>query len=161
MSETEKLLIPLIDDRITFEDINTKDFIGVFTEDINAPGLDYIYLVFKYDMKDLRLPVSMYGYDVVRRIGDTLWHIIKFPRVSVDLKRVLRGDYQMLSNKGISKVYTFWKDHDGAAACTPFNQTINKESYHREIPEETYVPLVRGHILRKDEEIQGLTIEKQ
>jgi hypothetical protein len=66
----------------------------------------------------------------------------------------------MLSNKGISKVYTFWKDHDDAAACTPFNQTINKEPYHREIPEETYVPFVRGHILRKDEEIQGLTIEK-
>lgn len=161
MSETEKLLIPLIDDRIAYEDIDTSDFIGVFTEDINAPGLDYIYLVFKYNMKDLRLPISMYGYDVVRRIGDTLWHIIKFPRASVDLKRVLRGDYRMLSNEGISKIYNFWKNYDTAAACTPFNSTIAKNPYYHEIPEETYVPFPKGHILRKDEGVQGLTVEKQ
>lgn len=161
MTDTEKLLIPLIDEHIEYKDIDTKDFIGIFTEDINAPGLDYIYVVFKYNMKNLRMPMSLYGCDVVRRIGDELWHIIKFPRVSVDLKRVLRGDYQLLTNEGISKIYTFWKEHDTKAACTPFNRTLNKLPYERIIPEETYVPLIKEHILRKDEEVQGLTIEKQ
>lgn len=161
MSDTEKLLIPLIDEHIEYKDINTEDFVGVFTEDINAPGLDYIYVVFKYNMKNLRMPMSLYGYEVIRRIGDELWHIIKFPRVSVDLKRILRGDYQLLSNEGISKIYNFWKDHDTAAACTPFNRTISKDPYYHEIPEETYVPLPWEHILRKNEGVQGLTVEKQ
>ena len=161
MSETEKLLIPLIDDHIKYEDIDTDDFIGIFTEDINNPGLDYIYVVFKYNMKNLRMPMSLYGCEVIRRIGNELWHIIKFPRVSVDLKRVLRGEYRTMSNEGISKVYNFWKNHDTAAACTPFNSTIAKDPYYHEIPEETYVPLPWEHILRKDEGVQGLTVEKQ
>lgn len=161
MSETEKLLIPLIDERIKYNDIDTDDFIGVFTEDVNNPGLDYIYVAFKYNMSNMRLPMSLYGYDLIRRINGSLWHIVKFPRVSVDLKRVLRGDYQMLSNEGISKIYTFWKNYDTAAACTPFNCTLNKLPYHNIIPEEDYVPKITERILRKNEEVQGLSVEKQ
>lgn len=161
MTDTEKLLIPLIDEHIRYEDINTSDFIGIFTEDINNPGLDYIYVAFKYNMKNLRMPASLYACEVMRIINKEMWHILKFPRVSVDLKRVLRGDYQMLSNEGISKVYTFWKPYDTAAACTPFNQTVNKEPYYKAIPEEDYVPSIKERILRKDEEVRGLTVEKQ
>ena len=48
MSQIEKLLIPLIDENIVLEDINTDDFLGVYTEDINSPGVDHLYLVFEY-----------------------------------------------------------------------------------------------------------------
>jgi hypothetical protein len=161
MSTFEKLLIPLIDDHISYDVINTEDFIGVFTEDINSPGLDYIYVAFKYNMKNLRMPASLYACEVMRTINNELWHILKFPRVSVDLKRILKGDYQMISNEGINKIYTFWKPYDTEAACTPFNQTLNKQPYYKVIPEENYVPRPTERILRKDEEVWGITVERR
>ena len=101
MSQIEKLLIPLIDDNITQKDVLSNKFVGIFTEDINMPGLDYIYLVYIYDMNDLHLSLAANSIDVVRRIGDELYHILKFPIFSTDLKKILCGDYNSLSNEGV------------------------------------------------------------
>lgn len=142
MSKIEKLIIPLIDDCITMKEISSEKFIGVFTEDINMPGLDYIYLVYEYDMNNLHLSFIS-GIDCVRRIGDKLVHIIKFPIYSHDLKHVLKGEYNLLSNEGISKIYTFWKDFDLETANFPFCKTLAGEKYYRCIPEEKLVSLKR------------------
>lgn len=152
MSTTEKLLIPLIDDSITVNDVLSNKFIGVFTEDINLPGLDYIYLVFVYDMNDLHLSIKNCT-DCVRRIGNNLFHILKFPKSSVDIKRILKGDYSLVSNEGISKIYNFWNNIDNEIANYPFGKTLAKESYYRCIPEETIIPLCkkesRGFVVRQ------------
>lgn len=155
MSLIEKLLIPLIDDNITLDEINTNKFIGVFTEDVNHPGLDYIYLVFVYDITDLHPKLSKNGIDSVKRIGDCLYHVYKFPRVSVDLKRLLKGDYRLISNEGISKIYNFWKSVDEFTANYPFARTVYKENYFRIIPEEKFIPLC----VKK--EPQGVTVDKR
>lgn len=155
MSQIEKLLIPLIDDNITINEVNTHKFIGVFTEDVNSPGLDYVYLVFVYDISDLHPKLAINGIDSAKRIGNNLYHVYKFPRVSPDLKRLLKGEYQLISNEGVSKIYTFWKDYDEVTANYPFARTIAKESYNRVIPEEEFVPLC------KRKEPQGFTVEKQ
>ena len=143
MSKIEKLLVPLIDDNIDVNEISSDKFIGIFTEDINMPGLDYIYLVYLYDMENLHKNLAINGTDTVRRIGNDLYHIIKFPRLSLDLKRILKGDYRLVSNEGISKIYNFWKDVDSDIANYPFSRTITNESYYRCIPEENFIPLLQ------------------
>lgn len=155
MSQIEKLLIPLIDDNIKIDEVNTEKFVGVFTEDVNSPGLDYVYLVFIYDMENLHHNLGINGVDIVRRIGDSLYHIYKFPKVSVDLKRLLKGDYNLISNEGVSKIYNFWKDEDKVTANYPFYRTLAKEKYFRTIPEEKVIPLC----VKK--EPQGITVQKQ
>lgn len=155
MSQIEKLLIPLIDDNISFDDINTNDFVGVYTEDINSPGLDYIYLVFVYDINNLRPKLAINAIDYVRRIGNGLYHIYKFPRITTDIQKVLSGNYTSISNKGISHVYTFWNGVDNITANYPFYRTLTNEPYYRAIPEETYIPLC------KRKEPQGFTVAKQ
>ena len=155
MSQIEKLLLPLIDDNITLDEINNNKFIGVFTDDVNSPGLDYIYLVFVYDIENLHPKLAINGIDSVKRIGDNLFHVYKFPRVSVDLKKLLKGEYRTISNEGISKIYNFWKSCDEVTANYPFARTVYKEQYYRIIPEEKFVPLCE----RK--EPKGFTVEKQ
>lgn len=155
MSNIEKILIPLIDDNISFSDVDSNDFVGVYTEDINSPGLDYIYLVFAYDINKLRSKIATNAIDYVRRIGNNLYHIYKFPRISKDIQRILSGNYTLLSNKGIFKVYKFWKGIDDITANYPFNRVIANEPYYRAIPEEIYIPLC------KRKEPQGFTVEKQ
>ena len=154
MSEIEKILIPLIDDDIKFKDVDIKDFIGVFTEDINSPGLDYIYLVFEYDISNLRFGLGHNGTDYVRRIGNGLFHIFKFPIKGQDIKKVLSGNYSTLSNEGIYKIYKFWNGIDEAMSNYLFKSTIAKQPYARTIPEETYVPLC------KRKKPWGLAVEK-
>lgn len=154
MSQIEKLLIPLIDENIVLEDINTNDFLGVYTEDINSPGVDHLYLVFEYDISNLRPNLSKSGIDYVRRIGDKLCHIYKFPRLP-DIKKILSGNYTELSNSGISRIYTFWNNIDNITANYPFNRTLANEKYYRVIPEETYTPLF------KKREPRGLAVAKQ
>ena len=95
MSQIEKLLVPLMDKDIVLEDIDTNDFLGVYTEDINSPGVDYLYLVFEDDISNLRSNLSKGGIDYVRRIGDKLYHIYKFPRLP-DVKKILSGNYTEL-----------------------------------------------------------------
>lgn len=151
MSKIEKLLVPLIDDNIAPNDILSDKFIGIFTEDINMPGLDYIYLVYIYDMDNLHLSLSNNSIDIVRRIGDELYHIIKFPKYSSDLKKILNGDYNLLSNEGISKIYNFWKNLDSDTANYPFSKVISTEKYYRCIPEEKFVPL-------KHNKPEGITV---
>lgn len=155
MSQIEKLLIPLIDENISFSDVNTDDFIGVYTEDINSPGLDYIYLVFEYDISNLRSKLATNAIDYVRRIGNNVYHIYKFPRITTDIQKILSGTYASISNEGISRVYTFWNGIDNISANYPFNRVLANEIYYRAIPEETYIPLC------KRKEPRGLTVEKQ
>ncbi len=140
MSTFEKIIIPLIDDNIKPKDVLTDDFIGVYTEDINMPGLDYVYLVYLYDMENLRTDICVNGIDSVKNINNTLYHVIKFPIFS-DLKNVLKGKFQLLSNEGLSKIYNFWKDYDKNVANYPFSNVIYNEPYYKAIPEETYIPL--------------------
>ena len=154
MSQIEKLLIPLLYKNIVLKDVDTCDFLGVYTEDINSPGVDYIYLVFKYDIFNLRQNLSNSGVDYVRRIENDLYHIYKFPRLP-DIKKVLSGNYTNLSNEGISRIYTFWKDVDDITANYPFHRTIANEKYHRIIPEEKYVPFY------KKREPKGLVINNK
>lgn len=155
MNQIEKLLIPLIDENISFDDVNTNDFIGVYTEDINSPGLDYIYLVFVYDISNLRPKLATNAIDYVRRIGNVLCHIYKFPRITTDIQKILSGNYTQLSNKGISNVYSFWNGIDNITANYPFSRVLANEPYYRAIPEETYIPLC------KRKEPQGFTVAKQ
>ena len=155
MSQIEKLLIPLIDENISFEDVNTDDFIGVYTEDINSPGLDYIYLVFEYDISNLRPKIATNAIDYVRRIGDNLYHIYKFPRITTDIQKILSGTYTSVSNKGISRVYNFWNGIDDITANYPFRRVLANEIYYRAITEEKYIPLC------KRKEPQGFTVAKQ
>lgn len=155
MSQIEKLLIPLIDDNISFEDVNSNDFVGVYTEDINSPGLDYIYLVFVYNIDNLRPKIATNAIDYVRRIGNNLYHIYKFPRVTNDIQKILSGNYTLLSNKGMFKVYKFWTGIDDIVANYPFNRVLANEPYYRAIPEEIYIPLC------KRKEPQGFTVAKQ
>lgn len=151
MSQTEKLLIPLIDDNFTKDDVENKKFLGVYTEDINCPGIDYIYLVFIYDINNIHQNLSANGIDCTRRIGDCLYHIFKYPK-TLDVKRVLNGEYQLVSNEGVSKIFNFWKGIDDTTANYPFARVITKEVYNRTIPEEKYIPL------RKNKTPQGFTV---
>ena len=155
MSVIEKLLVPLIDDNIKLNDVDTVDFCGVFTEDINYPGIDYVYLVFMYDIEKLRPNLGINGIDSVKLIGNCLYHVYKFPISNLDLKRIIKGDYKLISNEGVSKIYNFWKNKDDFIANYPFYRVIAKEHYSRIIPEETYNPLC------KKREPQGITVEKQ
>ena len=154
MSQIEKLLIPLIDDNIVLGDVDTDDFLGVFTEDINSPGVDHLYLVFKYNIRNLRSNLAKNGVDYVRRIGDELYHIYKFPRLP-DVSKILKGNYTELSNKGVSRIYSFWNNIDNITANYPFYRTIANEKYYRVIPEEVYSPFY------KKREPRGFTVEKQ
>jgi hypothetical protein len=135
MSQIEKLLIPLIDENLSYSDICDDSFIGVFTEDINMPGLNYIYLVYMYDMNNLHLKLCENGIDIVRRIGDDLYHIIKFPIYLTDLKRIIKGEYNLISNEGISKIYTFWKDFDLETANFPFYKTLIRKPEGFTVPQ--------------------------
>ena len=154
MSQTEKLLIPLIDENITKDDIENIKFLGVYTEDINSPGIDYVYLVFIYDINNIHMNLGINGIDYTRRIGDCLYHIFKYPK-STDLKRLLNGEYQLISNEAISKIHNFWKNTDEITANYPFARVITKEKYNKTIPEEKYIPL------RKSKKPQEFTVPKR
>ena len=105
MSQIEKILIPLIDDNILYKDINNTDFVGVFTEDINAPSSNYVYIVFTYNMMDLHPSLGISGIDNIRQIGKELFQIYKFPRTS-DINKILSGNYTDISNEGITKIFS-------------------------------------------------------
>lgn len=151
MSVKEKILIPLIDDSIKLNDVLSDNFIGVFTEDINAPCEKCVYLVYVYDMNNLHMSINSHS-DVVRNIGGQLYHILKFTINSADLRNALSGYYQNISNEGVSKIYNFWKDEDEHVAKYPFARVLVAEAYNRTIPEEIYVPLCK-------KESRGITVQ--
>ena len=154
MSQIEKILIPLIDDNILYKDINNTDFVGVFTEDINAPSSNYVYIVFTYNMMDLHPSLGISGIDNIRQIGKELFQIYKFPRTS-DINKILSGNYTDISNEGITKIFSFWNDIDKVTSNYPFHRTLAKQKYYRIIPEEEFIPLC------KKKKPQGITVEKR
>lgn len=155
MSIIEKLIIPLISDCIKYKHIDTVDFIGVYTEDVNSPSDMYIYLVFLYRIENLRFPLCKEGVDRVRKIGKKLYQIIKYP-ITSDLKHLLNGEYSLISNEGISKIYNFWEDKDPIIANFPLSRTLAMEKYSRIIPEEDFT----GYNIR-NKKVGGITVTKQ
>lgn len=151
MSATDKLIIPLLDENITLDDISPEaGFIGVYSEDINRPYLDnHIFLLYdavntttKAYVRNQKLRSSKYLYGVynVNIVGNE-FILYAFNIVSRTIKNIKRNAFVFTDNERL-RIFKFWNFTD-----VDINKFLLDPLYFMSIgfvravvPEEDYKP---------------------
>lgn len=123
MDLAKKLIIPLLDERITKEDISKEaGFINAFTDDINRPWLQerYIFLLYSlakgtkesfnryYKFKELdclhsKCYITINGHSFI---------LYTFIVINLNAKKILQRGSLNLTSKDIIQVVKFWNFTD-------------------------------------------------
>ena len=151
MSKTDKLIIPLLDENITLDDISAEaGFIGIYSEDINRPYLDnHIFLLYdlantttKAYVRDKKLRSSKYLYGVynVKIIGNEFVMYV-FNIVSNTIKNIKRNAF-VFTDKEKMRIFTFWNFTDSDINSFLLNPLyfIGIGFVRAVVPEEDYKP---------------------
>lgn len=153
MSTLMKLIIPLLDDNITKEDVSDEaKFVDGFLLDRNRPTLDnHVFLMYKCDIstttaldrndkfKDLQ---SLYSSKVFY-FNQIPYKIYTFPRVNPAIRRILSGEAPRLY-KDASRILKFWKGEDEDVnrillyGLEELIKRVDKESMNATLPEKDY-----------------------
>mgnify|MGYP007054770753 CR=1 FL=1 len=146
-----KLLIPLLDDNITKEDVSPNSgFVAAYTEDINRPYLDnHIFLLYDTEVNTIE---AMNRYKKFRCL-DTLYN---YRYVIVNRKHYMIYTFTRVNNKEITNIintglvskhkdalniYNFWKDLDEDTTRRIFKlKYSNSIELIHSVPEEDYYP---------------------
>lgn len=146
MSNIYKTIIPLIDDKISLEDILDDTFVDCFIEDINRPFLDcHIFLLYKwgenkstkvfYKFREIK---SFYGYKIMYINGES--YIVYAFTSNPIINRLKKGN-TILGDISKLRILRFWQYTDdwvtinvmrGTVTCDPPSGTVPEEDYLEE-----------------------------
>ena len=149
MSLHIKLILPLIDESLTLDDISQKaGFAGIYTLDINRPYLTHhIFLIYKRDPTDEflrireKLPTlkSFYNKKNVK-INGILYVVYTFT-INPSIKNIRKSALSMLGKTDRTRIGKFWKFTD--VDITDFllgYSYLGEEFKDSVLPEEDYSP---------------------
>lgn len=121
MSATDKLIIPLLDENITLDDISPEaGFVNIYSEDINRPYLDnHIFLLYdltntttKAYVRNQKLRSSKSLYDVYNiNISGNEFILYAFTITSTTIKNIKRNAF-IFSDKEKMRIFSFWNFTD-------------------------------------------------
>lgn len=147
MSLQEKMIIPLLDNEITKEDILSSSFSGFYNYDVNNPQLDNnIFLLFKYklnnesvlrDKRFLKSP-NLYKSEFVT-INKDHYVLYTFVISNMSIKHIMDNS-MILSDKDLIKIYKFWNfcDEDINKYC--ITNKVNNIFKDSKVPEFDFTP---------------------
>lgn len=149
MSLHTKLILPLIDENLTLEDISEKTgFVGIYTLDINRPYLTHhVFLMYKRNLTDEflriceKLPTlkSFYNKKNVK-INGTLYVVYTFT-INLSIKNIRKNALSMLGKADRTKIGKFWKFTDIDITDFLLGYSYLGEEFKDSIlPEEDYSP---------------------
>lgn len=121
MNEVTKLILPLLNDEITYEDLDSSTgFINAYTEDSNRPFLEnHIFLMYKSSAPNalkrfLKFKNSKNLHSTRYMVHNKEHYTVyAFPIIEnkKDIRNIIKGyDITNVDNK--LKIYNFWKNHE-------------------------------------------------
>lgn len=146
MSNIEKVIIPLINDDISIEDISESNgFIGIYFEDINKPYLDnHIFLLYNwsnnksvtvfYKYKKLS---SFYGYRIIYL--KNIPYIVYIFTSNMLINRIKKGT-GILRDINKVRILQFWQFKDAWITLNVMRGTIISDPLNSILPEEDFMP---------------------
>lgn len=146
MSNIEKVILPLIDNGISLDDISEKNgFVAMYTEDINRPYLDdHIFLLYNWSNKkstkvfyNFRDLPSFYGYKIIYLKG-VPYIVYTFTSNSL-INRLKRGT-AILRDVNKLRVLQFWQFKDAWISLNVTRGTVAGDPPQDVLPEEDYLP---------------------
>ena len=165
MSLQFKLIIPLLDENITLEDLSlTSGFMDAYTEDVNHPYMDnHIFLLYSNEVitkesiecqrKLSKLP-TLYSRRNLKINGHS-YCSFAFAICNKTIRQ-LKSQIGYLTDDEKCRINKFWHGTDDEVSKYLMNEDnfLRFESVSHVIPEEDYVPLSRF-----DNEKTGLSIK--
>lgn len=153
MSTLMKLIIPLLDDSITKEDISEESkFIDAFAIDINRPTLDnHIFLLYKCDTSNKTAMnryikfnnlKSLYSQKTIY-INQIPYTIYTFPRINSTINKIIRR-CDITHYSDCSRILKFWKGEDDDVnrillyGGEELIKRIDKNDAEKSVPEKDY-----------------------
>jgi len=146
-----KLIIPLLDNSITKNNLSTKaGFVDAFSADINRPYLDnHIFLLYAYNVltneafdtyKKLKSAKGLYGVYKFK-IKGIPFIMFAFTITNKTIKNIMSGAVA-LSDVEKMRVFAFWNLQDSDINRYMLNSTYawNSKFVNNVIPEEDYQP---------------------
>lgn len=146
MSNIAKVIIPLVDDVLSLEDLSEKTgFEGVYFEDINRPYLDnHVFLMYNWDDKKstkifykFRNMKSFYGYKII--YINRIPHIVYTFTSNSLINRLKRGT-AILRDINKLRILQFWQFKDAWVALNVARGTVACDPPTEIVPEEDYLP---------------------
>lgn len=146
---TTKLIIPLLDDNITLDDISKESgFVNAYTDDINKPFYDnHIFLLYKsIDTKESLNRFQKFNQlDTIHNkryitIDREHYIVYTFVKTNKDINNILNCG-QCFNPKNSIEINNFWKlmDNDLFQRCFHPRYEYSKEIKNI-LPEEDYYP---------------------
>ena len=158
MCQTEKLLLPIIDNKIPIRYL--KWCTGIYTQNINEPKFDKIWIIFEVNSESasdivwlnshLRNYYTHYAYF----IGNVEYSVYEYTIINKDINKIISGSMN-ISTTTIKKILDYWNNSlDVIEAITvdalgEFEKIVPEVNY-------TYKPN-RFNLI--DKKSQGLLIE--
>lgn len=151
MSITDKLIIPLLDNTLTFKDVSPEaGFIALYTEDINRPYLDnHVFLLYDLDNTSAdaynankKLQSSKYLYNSYNvRIAGHAFKMYVFAIISKAIKNIKRNAFTF-SDAEKMRIFAFWNftDKDMNAFLLDPLHLLGVMFVRTVVPEEDYIP---------------------
>lgn len=146
MSNLAKVILPLIDNNISLEDIaEDTGFVGIYMEDINRPYLDdHVFLMYNWNdvmstkvfYKFKNMP-SFYGYRIIYLKGVPY---IVYTFTSNSLINRLKKGVAILRDVNKLRILQFWQFKDAWVALNVARGTVADDSPRDILPEEDYMP---------------------
>lgn len=152
MSIMMKLIIPLLDDALTKEDVTEEaGFVNAYMFDKNRPYLDnHIFLVYKLPIqgkeafnREVNFSTNcknIQGY-TVQEIKGIPYKIYAFPIINPDIKRILNECRKPGYVKSSVRIMSFWRGYDNDVNNIMFLNMLGGISRDwNSIPEYDYKP---------------------
>lgn len=146
MSNISKVIVPLVDEKLSLEDLSDKEgFEGIYFEDINRPYLDdHIFLMYNWDDKKstkvfykFRNMKSFYGYKII--YINRVPHIVYTFTSNSLINRLKRGT-AILRDVNKLRILQFWQFKDAWVALNVARGTVISDPPTEIVPEEDYLP---------------------
>lgn len=151
MDKRMKVMIPLIDESITLDDISEEaGFIDAFDADINKPYLDnHIFLMYDPNKNTKKAQIryakfskigTLYNRRIIHCDGKP-YLIYAFVRINNELKRdkkLLTGT--IVDSKNKLRLMRFWKGNDDDVNNKLTRNALWQPSLRRSVPEEDWAP---------------------
>ena len=158
MCQTEKLLLPIIDNKIPRQYL--KWCTGIYTENVNNPKHDKIWIMFEVNSESISDIVWMNSHlknfyaHYVYLVGNVEYSVYEYTIINKDIKKIKVGD-RTISAMTIKKILDYWNNSlDIIEAITI--DTLG--GFEKIVPEANYMCKPNCSDLR-EQKSQGLVIK--
>lgn len=164
MNNLLKLVVPLLNDKISYDDISVESgFIDAYTFDINHPEIGCIYLMYDAQLRNKNtakryfkfLNLPEYKTSRIIHIKNKSYLLYVFSITNKVIRDLVKG-LILLDNNQKTRILQFWGFRDMFVQNVILNN-INFLEYKFYVPEEDYAPDLYETLINKKS--QGLLIE--